>query len=354
MIRVGILSFAHYHANFWAEAINQDPRATLAGIWDADATRGQDAGAHYGAPFYPDLEALLRVVDAVAVTSETAEHRRLIERAAAHRRHVLCEKPIATTLEDADAIAAAVASAGIVFMQSFPKRFDPVNDEIRRLLATKALGRIWLVRVRHGHRHGLSADFTRGWWTDPARSGGGTLIDEGVHATDFLRWLFGEPESVQATLSHGLGLAVEDGAVATFRWPDGLIADVSTGWTFHAADSSVEFYGTEGSILLSGVDIASRDIAGNPAPLRVSTATDAEHRWVDSSIVPRFITGKFHHQNVIAFVDALSSGKPPPIGIEDGRAALAMILAAYDAAYSGRTVNVAAFTRRSRQELRPS
>ena len=239
-------------------------------------------------------------------------------------------------------------------MQSFPKRFDPVNDEIRRLLATKALGRLWLVRVRHGHRHGLSADFTGGWWTDPARSGGGTLIDEGVHATDFLRWLFGEPESVQATLSHGLGLAVEDGAVATFRWPDGLIADVSTGWTFHAADSSVELYGTEGSILLSGVDIASRDIAGNPAPLRVSMATDAERRWVESSIVPRFITGKFHHQNVIAFIDSLSSGKPPPIGIEDGRAALAMILAAYDAARTRRTVKVATFTQHISQELRPS
>ena len=257
MIRVGILSFAHYHANFWAEALNDDPRAMLAGIWDADTARGKEAAARFGAPFFQDIDALLAAVDAVAVTSETAEHRRLIELAAKRGRHVLCEKPIATSLTDADAIGAAVTSAGVTFMQSFPKRFDPVNHEIRRLLDAKALGRLWLVRVRHGHRHGLSSDFTRGWWSNPVLSGGGTLIDEGVHAADFLRWLFGEPETVQATLGRTLGLAVEDTAVATYRWTNGLVADVSTGWMFHAADASIEIYGTKGSILLSGVDIAS-------------------------------------------------------------------------------------------------
>jgi predicted dehydrogenase len=346
MIRIGILSFAHYHANFWAEALNDEPRATLAGIWDADVERGRQAAAKYNTAFFEDLEALLAAVDAVAVTSETAEHRRLIERAVARGRHVLCEKPIATTLEDADAIAAAVAKAGVVFMQSFPKRFDPVNHEIRRLLDAKALGKLWLVRVRHGHRHGLSAEFTRGWWVDPARSGGGTLIDEGVHATDFLRWMFGEPQTVQATIAHNLGLAVEDTAVATYRWADGLVADVSTGWMFHAADSSVEIYGTEGSILLSGVDIASRDVAGNPAALRFSTMKDAERRWVESPIVPQFIVGKFHHQNAIAFVESLTARKQPPIGLEDGRGALAMILAAYEAARRGATVDIAAFAKR--------
>ena len=171
------------------------------------------------------------------------------------------------------------------------------------------------------------------------------MIDEGVHAADFLRWLFGDPESVQATIAHNLGLAVEDTAVATYRWADGLVANVSTGWMFHAADSSVEIYGTEGSVLLSGVDIASRDVAGNPAALRFSTMKDAERRWSELPIVPQFIIGKFHHQNAIAFVESLTARKPPLIGLEDGRGALAMILAAYEAARRGATVNIAAFAR---------
>ena len=131
MIRVGVLSFAHYHANFWSEAFRDDPRVRFGGIWVAEPARGTEAAARFAAPFVPELDALLDRVDAVAITSETAQHRPLIERAAARGRHILCEKPIATNLADVDAIAAAVAKSGVTFMQSFPKRFDPVTTRPR-------------------------------------------------------------------------------------------------------------------------------------------------------------------------------------------------------------------------------
>ncbi len=344
MLRVGILSFAHYHANFWSEAFRDDPRVRFEGIWDADPARGAEAAQRFGAPFVPDVDALLDSVDAVGITSETAEHRTLAERAARRGRHVLCEKPIATNLRDVDAIAAAVAQSGVTFMQSFPKRFDPVNHEIKRLLDDGAIGKVWLARVRHGHRHGLSEEFRSGWWADPAQSGGGTLIDEGVHAADFLRWLFGTPESVQATVSDAaLRLPVDDTAVATFRWADGLVGEIATGWMFHAADTSIEIYGTEGSILLSGVDIASRDVAGNGPYLRVAIARDGERRWTVSPTMPRFVAGQFHHQNAFRFIDSLVEERAPPITLEDGREALVMILAAYEAARRGATVRLADF-----------
>lgn len=342
MVRVGVLSFAHYHANFWSEAFRDDSRVRFEGVWDADTTRGAEAAGRFGVAFEPDLDALLDRVDAVAICSETAQHRPLIERASRRGKHILCEKPLATNLADADAIAEAVMAAGVTFMQSFPKRFDPVNHEIKRLVDDGALGRIWLARVRHGHRHGLSEDFTRGWWADPTQGGGGTLIDEGVHAADFLRWLFGDPDTVQATLSSAaLSLPVEDTAVAVFRWSNGLVAEVATGWMFHAADVSVEIYGTEGSVLLSGVDIASRDVEGNGPYLRVSTTRDGERRWTVSPATPRFVAGRFHHQNALRFVDSLVEGRRPPITLEDGRAALVMILAAYEAARRGATVRLA-------------
>lgn len=339
MIRVGILSFAHYHANFWAEAFRDDADADLVGIFDDDGARGRDAANRFGIEFFERLDELLSRVDAVAITSETARHRALIERAAAAGKHILCEKPIATTLADARAIKQAVAKTGVSFMQSFPKRFDAVNHEVIDIIRSGQLGTIWLARVRHGHSHGRSGDFVRGWWTDPALSGGGTLIDEGVHAADFLRWLFGEPESVQATLSHRLGLSVEDAAVAVFRWRDGLMADVSTGWLFHAADASVELYGTEGSLILSGVDLASRDLAGGAGYLRVSSRR-ADQEWQASATTPRFVTGRFHHQNAHAFIDSLKRSAPPPVSLDDGLKALTMILAAYEAAQSGRTVSI--------------
>ena len=137
-IRVGVLSFAHDHAVFWSEAFRRDPAADLAGIWDDDVNRGEAAAQRHGCPFEPDLERLLDRVDAVAITSETAWHPALVERASARGKAILCEKPIAVDLAGLDAIEAAVAAAGVPFMQSFPKRFDPVNAELKALVDSGA------------------------------------------------------------------------------------------------------------------------------------------------------------------------------------------------------------------------
>ena len=337
-IRVAVLSFAHYHANFWTEVFRTSPLATLTALWDDDPARGAAAAATHHATFDGDLAAVLAGCDAVAVCSETARHAELIERAAQAGCAILCEKPLAGTLADCDRIARAVAAAGVPFMQSFPKRFDPVNHELKRMLDARAFGRIGLVRVRHGHYYGLDAAFPKSWHANPAASGGGTLIDEGVHGADFLRWMFGEPESVTAIASGALlGLGVEDLAVALYRYADGMVAELTTSWSFIAAADSIEVYGDKGSALLGGVDLASKDFC-TEAWFR--TYTGGERRWRVADIVPRFKTGGFHQQNALAFLDALARGAPPPVTLDDGRRALAMILAAYEAAASGREVRI--------------
>ena len=335
--RIGILSFAHYHANFWAEALRDSPDATLVGIWDDDAARGQAAAEQYGTRFEPDIDALLAACDGVAVCSATLHHADLIERAAAAGRHILCEKPLATTLADCDRIEAAVRRAGVTFMQSFPKRFDPVNHEVRRLVRDGELGQIMLMRVRHGHLYGLGPGHGMPWCEDPELSGGGALLDEGVHGADFIRWMFGPPESVMAMISHvALGHPLENLGLAVFRYPDGLLCELAASTTFAAGDNSIELFGTKGAAVLSGVDLASRDVTEG-AFLKVCRLDgSAERHWQVSPIVPRFKTGGFHHQNALQFVEALKTSSPPPITMEEGRGALAMILAAYRSARSGR------------------
>lgn len=337
-LRVAVLSFAHYHANFWTEVFKASASSTLVGIWDDDPARGQASAATHGTVFNGDLDRVLAACDAVAICSETVRHADLIERAARAGCAVLCEKPLATSLADCDRIASAVADAGIPFMQSFPKRFDPVNHELKRILDARELGRISLVRVRHGHYYGLDAAFAKSWHADPGASGGGTLLDEGVHGADFLRWMFGEPESVSAITSGAmLGLGVEDLAIATYRYADGMVAELTTSWSFVAAENSIEVYGDQGTALLGGVDLASKDFC-TTAWLR--TYSGGERRWRGSDIVPRFKAGGFHQQNALAFLDAMARKVPPPITLADGRRALAMILAAYEAAASGRAVNI--------------
>lgn len=344
-VRFGVLSFAMYHANFWSRAVADSDLATLVGIWDDDAERGTAAAAEYGTEYWPDLDALLDACDAVAITSETLNHVELAERAAAKGCHMLLEKPLATTMEGCDRIQAAVEKAGVSFMQSFPKRFDPVNHELKRLIDSGELGRITLMRVRHGHLYGLMSGAAHsGWPEDPVMSGGGSLLDEGVHGADFIRWLFGDPDAVMAAISYPMGHAVEDLGVAVFTYEDGPICELASSNTFAAGDNSVEIFGTKGTAVVSGIDLASRDVTDG-AYLKVCHLTDENlqdvttRRWTVSDIVPRFITTpQFHQQNPLQFLKALTLGEAPPNTMEDGRRSLQMILLAYESARTGKTV----------------
>ena len=340
--RVAILSFAHYHANFWAEAFNEDPMIALAAIWDDDPARGQDAADRFGVPFVADLDAAIGGADAVAICSETSRHADLALRAALAGRAVLCEKPLARHAEEAARMAAAIADSGVLFMQSFPKRLDPISHRLKAIVDSGTLGRIHQVRIRHGHFYGLAPDFKERWYVEEALAGGGALLDEGVHGADLLCWFFGLPESCIATVSRDvLGLEVEESGTAIFHYADGMTAELTASFLYVAADASIEIYGTLGTALVAGVDLASRDLTDRGF-LKVSIEVDGQRQWRIEDIVPQFKRGRFHHQNAFAFAKCLVSGAPPPATLADGRRALALIEAAYAAAASGRRVAIAA------------
>lgn len=132
---------------------------------------------------------------------------------------------------------------------------------------------------------------------------------------------FASPRSVFATTSAGtLGLEVEDTAIAAFCYDDGMIAEIA-----------IEIYGTEGAILLGGVDIASRP-AREQGFLRIFRRDDKGGRWLDSPTVPHFKTGIFHEHLAWAFMSALEAGTAMPVTLEDGIRAQMMIDAAYRSA----------------------
>jgi len=335
MTRIAILSFAHYHANFWAEAFLAEPGVQLTAVWDDAEARGREAAERFGVPFVSSLHVAIDAADAVAVCSENSRHADLVEAAARAGKPILCEKPIAATLEQADRIVDAVAASGVMFMQSFPKRLDPVSHELKDVIESGRLGGIHLVRIRHGHFYGLADDFRDRWYVDPELGGGGALLDEGVHAADLLGWLFGMPESVVATTANALaGLRVEDGGSALYTYADGMTAEITASFLFAAADTSIEVYGTHGTVLVSGVDLASRDITEGRF-MRSYSDAQGERYWVTHDVIPRFKLGQFHHQNAIVFAQCLKGHREPPATAEDGRNALLLISRAYDAARSG-------------------
>lgn len=336
-IRFSILSFAHYHGNFWSQAINDSPDAELVGIWDDNVIRGREAADRYDTKFWDDLDVLLAVSDAVGITSETSKHVELVEAAARHGCDILLEKPMARNLEECRRIRDAVQSSGVRFMQNFPKRYDPINEELAELVQSGGLGKIALVRIRHANYHLLELGHTAAeeWFASPEYAGGGALLDEGIHAADLLLWLLGEPEQACAAVSNAtLGLPLDDSAIALFRYASGTIAEITSSGTLVAAPESIEIFGTEGSACLTGVDLASRDFA-QPPYLRVFKRGDERGVWRGSPTTPNFITGHFHQNGPLHFLRYLRGEVEPVVSMEEGWKSLAMIEAAYAAARTG-------------------
>jgi predicted dehydrogenase len=236
-------------------------------------------------------------------------------------------------------MASAVAEHGVTYMQSFPQRLLPANHRVRTLLREAAIGPISLVRKRHGHYFALRDLATAmPWVLDPAQSGGGAFLDEGVHQTDMLRWLLGDPFEVVALPGRiSGGRLVEDTGAAIYRFPEGVTAVLEAGWTWVAGGPTTEIYGDRGTIVQGFTDCAS---SAAPLPgaayLRLYRADCPEPVWTDLGNAHDFWT--IHQRVPRAFLDCLIAGDPPPSDLTDGAAALEMILGAYQAAAERRAV----------------
>ena len=141
--------------------------------WDEQPDRGQTAGAALGVPFEPSLERVLARPDVQAVTicATNDAHAALAVAAPGAGKHIMMQKPMATTLADCDRIVAAVEGAGVIYFQSHNLRFDPVHQEIKRLVEGDEMGRLALARRRHSHAYALLNPAVLEWMCDRRRAG---------------------------------------------------------------------------------------------------------------------------------------------------------------------------------------
>lgn len=188
-------------------------------------------------------------LDLCDVCTPPFTHRPLVEKAAAHGIHVLCEKPIAGSLEDAEAIAAAVRAAGIVFVPCHQYHHSPQWQAVSRLLPR--IGRIYLVQyeVLRTEANPGNPNWSPAWRTDPALAGGGILFDHGAHIFYQLRSVLGEPAAVSATvrtLRH-TQYDVEDSAFVVLDFGDRL-AEVRLTWAARRRAIRFQFVGSDGEL----------------------------------------------------------------------------------------------------------
>ncbi|MFC0409390.1 Gfo/Idh/MocA family protein [Roseomonas elaeocarpi] len=201
----------------------------LAAVFDPDAEAQRLAG-EMGATAHPTLDALLRdpAVEAIYVATPNHLHRAAVEAAAAAGVPVLCEKPMAATLTDAEAMAAAVERAGVLYGTAFDQRHHPAHVALREAIRGGLIGTVTAVRIAYCcwlGREWTSLPGHGNWRADAAQAGGGALMDLAPHGLDLTQFLLEEPvvEVVAMTQRRVQDYAVDDGAVILGRTASGVL-----------------------------------------------------------------------------------------------------------------------------------
>src|SRR5690625_3093371 len=186
-MKVGIMSFAHMHAYSYAEGLKKLPQVEFVGIFDDDLERGREVSETFETTHYADqAEFLEQEMDAVIICSENNRHKEMVLNAAKAKKHILCEKPIATTIEDAKEMIQVCDEEDVILQIAYPVRFSSPMRELKEMIDRGELGEVVACRTTNrGQNPG-------GWFIDEEQSGGGAVLDHTVHMVDIMRWYLGE------------------------------------------------------------------------------------------------------------------------------------------------------------------
>lgn len=239
-MKVGVLSFAHPHAAGYSRVLGEleevEVRASDpdGGLGEPGNRRGAELAAELGVGYSDSYEDLFAWgPDAVIVTAENARHRPLVELAASRGVDVLCEKPLATSIADAEAMVRACRDAGVRLGVAYPVRFSRSYASVKSAAASGALGELLLIS---GANNGQLPAGSRPWFVDPGLAGGGALMDHTVHVADLVDDLLGgvPAEEVYAQsnnlLYHGQ-VEVETAGMVTVRYPNGVVLTLDCSWS---------------------------------------------------------------------------------------------------------------------------
>jgi predicted dehydrogenase len=347
-IGIGILSFAHGHANVYCQVMSnqaQFPDVKLISAWDDNLSRGEESTQRYNIPLRATPSEVIEDprVDAVIVTCETNQHAELIGLAATAGKHILCQKPLATTLEDCDRIISVVNQSGIKFCMAYQMRYDPVNQKIKELLDSSTIGDVAIVRRRHAIGVLLDPNFINGptrWHIDPVANIG-MFFDDATHAADWFYWMLGKPRSVMAEIDNVVThIAPDDNGVAIFRFERGEIGILLNSSTTVAAVNTTEIYGTQGTIVQDYGDAPSTSAPHPTEANALKMIHPGDKEWTVFDLPIPNSQGDRLAAIPRPFINYLRGLTCQTVSAEEGRVAVEMVLTAYQSAREGRRIPI--------------
>jgi 1,5-anhydro-D-fructose reductase (1,5-anhydro-D-mannitol-forming) len=327
----GLIGASSFASLVMIDAFRSVDDGRIASVFSASSERGRRFAEANGVPRVDEtLEALLGdpEIEAVYVSTTNELHADQVVAAAAAGKHVLCEKPLATTLVDALRMRDACRDAGVVLAVNHHMRCQDTVRAMRRLLDDGAIGDVLAARSAHT---GSLAPFLRTWRINRPEAGAGVVLDLTVHDADTLRYLLDDDIRAVTAMTVTQGVAegaIEDAVVGAMRTSRGTPVSFHDAFTIPHAGTALEVHGTAGSLI-------GRNVFGPKPAGDVIVRGDGR----DESVALGDRRNPYE-RGVEAFLAATRGDGTPAATAEDGIASLAVALATLESARSGRTVDV--------------
>ena len=300
-----------------AAALREAPGSALVSVSRGDSRLAEACARQIGAPrYFSDWREQVRDagVDAVYIATPVDQHAEQAVAAAEAGKHVLCEKPMALDVAACDRMIAACRAHGVRLGVAYYRRFYPVLRRMAELIQAGAIGRVALAEARAFERFNPPPGSPRSWLIDPARAGGGPLMDFGSHRLELLHTLLGPFEIADAELgSLAFERSVEDTALLRLRFACGALGLLVVSHAPAEPLDALDLYGTEGSLHVAPL---------NGGELRIVTADGAR-------VEPHPPHPNLHQPLVEDFVQAVASGRDPLVNGGVGREVQRLLEEAY-------------------------
>ncbi|MBO8163943.1 MAG: Gfo/Idh/MocA family oxidoreductase [Brevibacillus sp.] len=344
-IRVAIIGCGSIAAHRHAPEYANNPHVTIAAYYDRNRERAETLALRYGGKVVDDYREIMEdeTIDAISDCSSNETHHVISTTALRHGKHVLCEKPLAVTCEQAAEIIRASKESGKILMVGHNQRLTAAHQKAREILASGELGSVLSYKTNFGHKGPEYWSATKGkatWFFDKQRSVLGVAGDLGIHKVDLMRYLlqdeFAEVTAVEGVLDktdeQGQPIPVCDNMLCLFKMRSGILGTAAFSWTWYGEeDNSTILYCERGELRIYPDPAYQLEVVkGNRERIRYQLeAIQTNDNQTNSGVID-------------AFVDSILHGKEPPVSGEDGMIALQVVLAALESARTGAKVTIPA------------